>query len=291
MQMKESLNRYTEICDGALERFFGGFTDIPEKLKEAMAYSLFAGGKRFRPALTMAACEWFGGNAEEAADFGAAMEMIHTYSLIHDDLPAMDNDSLRRGKPTSHIVFGEAGAVLAGDALLSAALELLAEKSLQGGAYARAAYEIAKAAGLRGMLAGQWEDVETENTRVTPETLMRIHARKTAALITGSLLAGGIVGGAQEGQLAALRRLGLQMGVLFQIADDLLDVLGTKEELGKETGRDEKSHKNTYVTLFGLETAKEKGIEAENAALAILKELPENAFFTEMVHHFLRRTK
>jgi geranylgeranyl diphosphate synthase type II len=245
------------VIDARMRVLINGCT----ALREEMAYSVFAGGKRLRPRLLLAACETVGGAyGDTAVDFACAVEMIHTYSLIHDDLPAMDDDALRRGKPTSHIRFGEAAAILAGDALLNLAFEVMANcvATEPSEKTARAMAVIAKASGASGMIAGQAADMEYEGQNIDADTLMYIHANKTGALITACLEAGAILGGATDEAVRGYVRLGRNLGLAFQIRDDILDVTATEAQLGKPVGSDKKNRKNTYVSVYGLEKARDE---------------------------------
>ena len=226
----------------------------PEKLRDAMRYSLLSGGKRLRGVLALAACEMAGGTAEEALPFAAAVEMIHAYSLIHDDLPAMDNDSLRRGKPTSHIVYGEAIAILAGDALLTHAFEIMAQS---GHPRTLAALrEMARGAGIGGMLAGQALDITLEGSAPDKQMVEAIHRGKTAALLTAPVTAGLILAGATPQQVEAGRRYGYHLGMAFQIVDDLLDLEGDPALMGKTLGKDTREGKVTWPACAGIEQAR-----------------------------------
>ena len=242
-------------------------------LQEAMRYSLLAGGKRIRPVLCLATCRALGGDPAELLPTAAAIELIHTYSLIHDDLPAMDDDALRRGRPTSHVVYGEDVAILAGDALFAEAMRLIAER--QEGDASRvlgAVREIAAATGVDGMVGGQYVDV-TVGGRDEP-TLRLLHTLKTGRLIAASVGAALVLRAPEEAaaEAAALRRFAAELGVLFQIVDDILDVTGSDEELGKPSGSDERHGKVTYVSLFGLERARELAAESHAGAMAALAE-------------------
>jgi len=230
--------------------------DKPFKLWEAMRYSVFAGGKRLRPRLILAACSGFGGDEDAAMPFACAVEMLHTYSLIHDDLPEMDNDDLRRGKPTCHIAFGHGMAVLAGDALLNLAYEVMCGACAAKTARIKAMAEISRAAGAYGMVAGQAEDMLSENKTVDESTLLYIHDNKTAAIIRACIVAGGILGGADIKQEGVLSEAGGYLGRAFQIKDDLLDVTMSTQELGKPAMSDIKNNKATYVSLYGKDRAK-----------------------------------
>ena len=230
--------------------------NTPAVLWEAMRYSVFAGGKRMRPQLVIAACSGLGGDVDPALPFACAAEMIHTYSLIHDDLPDMDNDDMRRGKPTCHIKYGSAIAILAGDALLNLAYEIMSEACCKNPEHIGAMAAIAHASGAHGMVAGQVEDILSENKTIDESALLYIHANKTAAIIKACLEAGGILGGADFDQQAALLRIGENLGCAFQIRDDLLDVTMSTHEIGKPALSDIRNNKSTYVSMFGSERAK-----------------------------------
>jgi geranylgeranyl diphosphate synthase type II len=248
--------------DLALGRFLPAESAPPETLHRAMRYSVFAGGKRLRPVLVAAGAEAVGGRPDDVMPTACAVEMIHTYSLIHDDLPAMDNDDFRRGAPTSHKVFGEAIAILAGDALLTLAFRLLADSAPDGSDGGRRLHdvlvEIADAAGSAGMVGGQVADIESEGKKVGAETVDYIHTHKTAALIRASICAGAILAGGTDTQLSALRLVGRNLGLAFQITDDILDVTATTEELGKTAGKDQAQQKATYPAVHGIEASRRR---------------------------------
>lgn len=232
--------------------------DIPHKrVFEAMSYSLLAGGKRMRPVIMLYVCEMCGGNTEAALPFACAIEMIHTYSLIHDDLPAMDNDDLRRGRPTNHIQFDEATAILAGDALLNTAFEITSSKNdgVNAEDVLRVISVLARCSGANGMIGGQMIDIENENKSMTIDELKYLHSLKTGALIRASGVCGAIIAGANEKSIKAVDEFCSNLGIAFQIRDDILDVTGNEKELGKKTGSDLQNNKNTYVTLTSLEEA------------------------------------
>lgn len=283
MMIKEYLNDKRIVVEEALERFMlpadGPFTSHIE----AMRYSLFAGGKRIRPILCLAAGEAV--STDEAVfarllPIGVALECIHTYSLIHDDLPAMDDDDLRRGKPTNHTLFGEAGAILAGDGLLTYAFELLSRNGTEApppDARLAIIALIAKSAGSIGMVGGQSLDMIHENTRYPFETLKTIHKHKTGSLITCSVLAGAIAASATKSQLAALEIYGDNIGLAFQIVDDLLDATATTEQLGKAAGSDAERGKATYPGFFGIKKTRELAMEAVDRAVASLSDFDEKA--------------
>lgn len=253
--------------------------DGPEtRVVEAMRYSLFAGGKRLRPILCLAASEAVGGDPKAAMPAGCALEMIHTYSLIHDDLPAMDDDDLRRGKPTNHKVFGEAIAILAGDGLLTEAFVLLSDyNSLLPERAVQVIGVIAEAASYRGMVGGQVVDILSQNKRADLETVQQMHSRKTAALIAAATESGALAGKGSEAQVAALARYGRAIGLAFQIADDILDIEGDTELLGKTTGADEARGKVTYPAAVGLERSRQAANEMVNDALAALEGFDDRA--------------
>jgi geranylgeranyl diphosphate synthase type II len=236
-----------------------------DTLTQAMRYSLFSGGKRIRPILSIAATEAVAGAVTPVLPFACALELIHTYSLIHDDLPAMDDDDLRRGQPTSHLVFGEGIAILAGDALLTEAFRIMAEATAKPGVSQRRALqvltEIASAAGARGMVAGQADDLGAENRAIDLPTVEWIHIRKTGALIRAAVRAGALLGGARNDQLQRLTRYAEYLGLAFQIADDILDAEGSTAVTGKRTGRDQARHKATFPAVLGLSAAKERARE------------------------------
>ncbi|MGD7045547.1 polyprenyl synthetase family protein [Jeotgalibacillus proteolyticus] len=233
-------------------------SSAPDSLKKAMNYSLDAGGKRIRPILVLATIHSFGEECVKGLQTAAALEMVHTYSLIHDDLPSMDDDDLRRGKPTNHIVFGEALAILAGDALLTQSFSLITASSLSSEQKVRLISELARCSGPEGMVGGQVADIEGENKKLTIGELESIHYRKTGRLLQFAVLAGGVISGATETQLRHLEQFAMHIGLAFQIRDDILDVEGTEEEIGKPVGSDESRNKSTYPALLGMAGAKQK---------------------------------
>jgi len=242
-----------------------GWDGVPESLQNAIDHSLFAGGKRLRPALALGACEIIGGDDTSALPAACALEMVHTYSLIHDDLPAMDDDDLRRGRPTCHIVYGEALAILAGDALLTMAFDIAAQSG-----NALLIQEIARAAGVAGMVGGQVLDLEGEGKRLSLDAMRQVHACKTGALIRVAVRSGALLGGATPQQMAALTQYGESIGLAFQIADDILDVTSTDEVLGKPVGSDAENEKSTYPALLGIEKSKELANQAVEKAVTAL---------------------
>lgn len=275
MEFKKYLTEQCAVVEQALTRYMLTEQGPLANHIKAMRYSLFAGGKRIRPILALATAEALHAPTKNLLPAACALECIHTYSLIHDDLPAMDNDDLRRGKPTSHMVFGEAEAILAGDGLLSFAFELLthpdAQQSISPVAQLRMINLIAKAIGPEGMVGGQSLDLAAEGQTIPFEHLKLIHGYKTGALITASVQAGAIFGKATEEQFAALSRYGTQIGLAFQIIDDLLDVEGTTEDLGKTAGADVSRNKATYPAFFGVAETKVMARDAINAALTALE--------------------
>jgi geranylgeranyl diphosphate synthase type II len=252
------------LVDGALDRVLPSEDAVPVNLHRAMRYSVLAPGKRLRPTLVIAGAEAVGGAAESVLDTACALELIHAYSLIHDDLPAMDDDDYRRGRLTNHKVFGEAMAILAGDALLTLAFRLVADNTARLAdprMIARVVADVADAAGTDGMVGGQVVDIESEGKDVGPDTLEYIHRHKTAALIRVSLTAGATLAGGRAEQVAAIRRAGEALGLAFQIVDDILDVEGSLAELGKTAGSDVRKKKVTYPALHGLDVSKRKARE------------------------------
>jgi geranylgeranyl diphosphate synthase type II len=259
-----------------LERLVPPETVAPEQLHRAMRYSLLAGGKRLRPILVLATGEAFGASAGDLMPAACAIEMIHTYSLIHDDLPAMDNDDLRRGRPTCHRAFGEAVAILAGDALLTQAFRVLSSGSvaLIPERQVRVIREIATAAGtVDALLGGQMADIENEGKQAAPPVLEYIHRSKTGAMITASVVVGGVIGGASDQQIDKLRAYGERIGLAFQIADDILDVTSTSEQLGKTPGKDQAAHKATYPAIYGIAPSETRMRELVGEAVGLISSL------------------
>ena len=276
----QALEEHRVLVEEALDRALPPEKAWPETIHRAVRYSLFAGGKRIRPMLVMAAGDAVGAVREEVVPFACAVEMIHTYSLIHDDLPAMDNDDLRRGKPTSHKVFGEAIAILAGDALLTRAFHLLAEvpagwDAARVARRLRALALLGEAAGTSGLIGGQVEDLESERRAVDAPTLERLHRAKTGALLSACVRGGAILGGADDAMLARLGRYASAVGLAFQVVDDVLDATETAEQLGKTAGKDGKADKATYVRIHGLERSRALAQELRGEALAAVEGLGE----------------
>ena len=253
-----------------LDRLVPSETTPPVQLHRAMRYSLLAGGKRLRPVLVLAAGEAFGADTDDLMPAACAIEMIHTYSLIHDDLPAMDNDDLRRGRPTCHKAFGEAVAILAGDALLTQAFRVLASDAPHRNAerQVRVIREVATAAGtVEALIGGQMADIESEGKKVDATMLEYIHRSKTGAMITASVVVGGLLAGADEDQIEKLRKYGQRIGLAFQIADDILDVTSTSERLGKTPGKDQAANKATYPAIHGIAISEARARELVDEAV------------------------
>jgi len=271
--------------EAALRAYADAWADAPPRLIEAARYSLFAGGKRLRPALALGACEIVRGDDAPALPAACALEMIHTYSLIHDDLPAMDDDALRRGLPTCHVKYGEATAILAGDALLTMAFDALADTGS-----AEVVREVARAAGIGGMVGGQQMDLSAEGQALGIEGLQAIHRAKTGALIRCSVRVGAMLGGATPEQLNALSAYGEHIGLAFQIADDVLDVAGDEARIGKPVGSDAKSDKSTYPALLGLDRSRELASETVQAAIDALAAFgPEADDFRALARYIVER--
>ncbi len=282
-----TLSEYKVIVEKELERRFP-YDDVPQKLiLESSKYSLMAGGKRLRAAFLMEFCSIFGGSIEEALPFAAAIEMIHAYSLIHDDLPCMDNDDFRRGKPTNHKVYGEAIALLAGDNLLNSAYEVMLTESMSGSKYARAGALIAEAAGAYGMIGGQVLDIQ-EGIR-SEEDLKLMVSLKTGKLFYAACMAGAILGGAGLDSLPYVAEYAEKIGLAFQIVDDILDVKGDFEKLGKTINSDADNDKYTFVTAYGIEEARKKADKLTDEAIEALKCLPKSEFLRDIAEKLRRR--
>ena len=259
MEFYAQYDNTRRVVEESLTSFISGAENSPQKIIfDSMKYSLEAGGKRIRPVLLLETIKMMGGNCSAGIPFACAVEYIHTYSLIHDDLPAMDDDDLRRGKPTNHKVFGEAVAILAGDGLLNSAFEIMSGEILKNNCVGsvKAMNVIASCAGVNGMIAGQIVDIESEGRSISYEELRYLHSKKTGALIKASVMAGAYIAGANEEELKAVERYSENIGLAFQITDDILDVTGNTSELGKNTGSDIQNDKSTYVSLFGIEKAR-----------------------------------
>jgi len=282
------LTSRTEAVNKALDRLLPASTVRPATIHKAMRYSLFAGGKRLRPALCLAAAAACNGRETDALPLACAVECIHTYSLVHDDLPAMDNDDYRRGKLTNHRVFGEGIAVLAGDALLTQAFEIAAEcKGWPRYPHQKIIAELATAAGSLQLIAGQVADLEAEGKRIAADHLRYIHERKTSALLCCSVRLGGMSANCTETQLKALTGFGYHVGLAFQVIDDILDVTQTTEKLGKTAGKDTKAHKATYPSILGLEKSRQIAEDLTVRAFAALKPFHGRAVALEALARFL----
>lgn len=293
-ELKAFIEAKRELVDSFLERWLPGVEGSLSGVVEAMRYSLFAGGKRLRPILCLAAAEAVGGSQNDALPAACALELIHTYSLVHDDLPAMDDDDLRRGRPSNHKVFGEAQAILAGDALLTEAFNLLAEVpgGVEPARVLRVIKIVSEAAGRSGMVGGQHLDLWMETQQdVSLEILEATHRLKTGALITASLEAGAVLGGGDKDEVRALVEYGRRVGLAFQVADDILDVVGTTEELGKPAGSDEAGGKATYPAILGLSESKRRALELAGQAVDELAIFGESAEpLRELAQYIVERT-
>lgn len=269
MELKKYLEENKRFIEDSLLESLGD-SSIPAKLFESMAYSLRAGGKRLRPILVMAGAEAVGGDVKDVMNAAMAIEMIHTFSLIHDDLPAMDDDDLRRGKPTNHKVYGEAIAVLAGDGLLIQAFDLLTRNATDPALSMKVANDFAVAAGACGMTGGQVIDMESTGKLISEEELNKLHAYKTGALLRVSVVSGAKLSGASDEEIAALESYGADIGLAFQIQDDVLDIEGDEKLLGKDVGSDEGNLKSTYPAIIGLAESKKKARELIERAISAL---------------------
>lgn len=281
MNFKHAYEQDKLLVDQALERCFTDSTAPYHRLLESMHYSLTAGGKRLRPVLVLAFCRACGGDVEQALPAACALEMVHTYSLIHDDLPCMDNDDLRRGKPTNHVVFGECTATLAGDALQAEAFRTILESDLPVEARAECARLLSEAAGVNGICGGQQLDMEGDGKLLTKEQLTEIHTRKTAAMIRAACRMGIACGSGSERQIEAADAYAQALGLAFQIRDDMLDVISTNEELGKPIGSDAQEQKTTFMSLFGLERCEREVHELTERAAAVVEDVFPNAEFLQ----------
>lgn len=293
MEMREELKVRTAEVEAVIERYLPEESGHQKTIFEAMNYSMRAGGKRLRPMLMQETYRLFGGTGHEIEPFMAAIEMIHTSSLIHDDLPCMDNDELRRGLPTTWVKYGYDMAVLAGDALLIYAVETAAKAfsmTEHTERVGRAIGLLASKTGIYGMIGGQVVDVELTNQPVPQDKLDFIYRLKTGALLEAAMMTGAVLGGADEAELRAVEQMASAIGLAFQIQDDILDVTGTAEQLGKPVLSDEKNNKTTYVTLFGIEKAKQDVAEISGRAVEILQKLPgENLFLERLIQMLITR--
>lgn len=291
---EERDNRLIEI-EKILRAYLPEETGYAKTLIEAMNYSVLAGGKRLRPMLMRETYQMFGGREKIIEPFMAAIEMIHTYSLVHDDLPAMDNDEYRRGRKTTHVVYGECMAILAGDALLNYAFETAAKAFImepENPNIGTALAVLAGKAGIYGMVGGQTADIEAENmgNQVTREHILYIHEHKTAALVQSAMMIGAILAGAEKTQVAVIEKIAYNVGIAFQIQDDILDITSSLEVLGKPVGSDEKNHKTTYVILEGIEKSREDVKTLSEEAIQLLVSFEEkNEFLSELLSHLITR--
>ena len=281
--MPSTYEEFRALVEAELEKLFSGCEDMPQhRLFEAMRYSLLAGGKRLRPVLVLAFCEATGGKTESALPVAIAVEMLHTYSLIHDDLPCMDNDELRRGKPTNHIIFGEFTAVLAGDALQAEAFGTILRSELPAEIRVECARALTDAAGADGICGGQQLDMESNGKKLSEDELTEVQTRKTGSLLAAACLMGAIVGGAEEKQKEAALVYGSALGVAFQIRDDMLDELSTTEELGKPVGSDKRGEKATFMSLYGREECERRiGKLTDYAKKTVAEAFPAPTFLMD----------
>jgi geranylgeranyl diphosphate synthase type II len=291
--LKQILEQGQQTIDATLEKLLPAATVRPDSIHRAMRHSVFAGGKRLRPILCMEAARMIAGALPEGIEeLGSALEMLHTYSLIHDDLPALDNDDLRRGKPTCHVVFGEALAILAGDALQTQAYEVMARLKCSAEARVEIIEEIARGTGtVDGMIGGQVKDLEAERQKPDAATLEYIHRSKTGALITSSLVSGGLYAGGTQTEIQRLRDFGRAVGLAFQIVDDVLDVTQSSEQLGKTAGKDAASEKATYPSLFGVDESLRRADALISSGCAALDSFAQRAQTLKELAHFLVERK
>ena len=300
-QIQEAIQRRAADIEEIIRAYLPAETGYQRTVLEAMNYSILAGGKRLRPILMQETYKMFGGSGREVEPLMAAIEMIHTYSLVHDDLPAMDNDEYRRGRKTTHTVYGEAMGILAGDGLLNLAWETAMQAFPMGEQgetahmqrIAGAVAVLARKAGVYGMIGGQTADIQAEEAeQVSMEQLLFIHEHKTAALIQAAMMAGAILAGANEQQIRQMERCAYNIGIAFQIQDDILDVTGTMEELGKPIGSDEKNHKQTYVTIRGVEASAREVERLSREAMEILSSVEgDSGFLRELTAFLIHRRK
>ncbi len=293
--MNREIGRRAEEIEKIIKEYLPKEEGYQKTIMKAMNYSILAGGKRLRPMLMLETYRLFGGTSKTIYPFMAAIEMIHTYSLVHDDLPAMDNDEYRRGRKTTHIVYGEAMGILAGDALLNYAFETASgafQLEPENPAVGQAMLVLARKAGIYGMIGGQVVDVESEGTVIDKEKLDFIHLHKTSALLESAMVIGAILAGANKEEQNLVEKAAGKIGLAFQIQDDILDITSTTEELGKPVGSDEKNGKNTYVAFEGLEKSKEDVKKISESAMEDLQKLPyENPFLIELIKELIERKK
>ncbi len=294
MDWKAAVNRTIKLVDVALDGFLPIADVMPTAIHQAMRYSIFAGGKRLRPVLVLAAAEAVGGQEEAVLPVACALEIIHTYSLIHDDLPAMDNDDFRRGRPTNHKVFGEAMAILAGDGLLTIGLEVLAQQATMPGVHPHVVLqvisEVAQAAGTLGMKGGQVADMEAMHQATSVDLLNYIHSHKTGALFRASVRSGALLANASPGQLTALTSYAENLGLAFQITDDILDIEGDPDKIGKDVGSDQRNEKATFPSVYGLAESHIMAQETVQQALAALADFgPSAELLRDIARYVLAR--
>jgi geranylgeranyl diphosphate synthase type II len=280
-----------ELVDGVLDRWLPAADLEPRRLHEAMRYTVFAGGKRLRPAVARAACQVAGGEDADVLPVAAALELLHTYSLIHDDLPAIDDDALRRGRATCHERYDEVTAILAGDALQTQAFLVLAERTPRREAVPGLVLELARAAGTEGMVGGEIADIEAEGRPPDRAVVEHIHARKTAALFRASAVMGGMAAGAPDGTQAALAEYGTALGLAFQIVDDVLDETGDAQSLGKSPGKDRAARKMTYPAAVGLEESRRRARACADRAIAALRGLPDPGILAALADFTVTRIR
>ncbi len=289
--LKKDMKEKQELVNIILDRYLPRKDEYPKEIHKAIRYSVFAGGKRLRPYLTMLAYGIFNENVEPITPVAAAIEMIHTYSLIHDDLPDIDDDEYRRGKKSCHAMFGDGVALLAGDALLISAFELVTLAEIEPKLRVQFIRELASAAGIKGLIAGQMVDIESEGKKVDKNTLNYIHENKTAKLINLSLRFGALAGAAKEKELAAIEEYGKNIGLVFQIVDDLLDVEGTQEELGKSIGKDANVQKATFPSVYGIAESRAKAAELTEKARQAISVLGDKAILLDTLAEYLLTRK
>lgn len=286
--MRKQLEDRIKLIDSSLDTFVPVVANPQEEIYHAMRYSLMAGGKRLRPILIVEVARLFGKDWDDVKEFACALEMIHTYSLIHDDLPAMDNDDLRRGMPTNHIKFGESTAILAGDALLNKAFEIATTAThLKSNTIIRALQVLSKSSGTEGMIGGQVVDIASEGKKITSDELKYIHSLKTGSIIRSACVIGAIIADATDDEIDAVDEFATNLGIAFQIRDDILDVTGTAEELGKPIGSDAYLNKNTYVSIYGPDKANELVLEFSQKAKEALNKFGDKALFLNNLTDYL----
>jgi geranylgeranyl diphosphate synthase, type II len=289
VHLEDRLKDVAALVDARLDALLPPATEIPTELHQAMRHSCLAPGKRIRPALALAACQSVGGSLEDALDAGCAIEMVHCFSLIHDDLPAIDNDDLRRGRPTCHKVFGEAVAILAGDALFALAYGTLAKIKGRPERIVSCLEKLSSAAGSLGLVGGETIDILSEGLPIDADTLEQIHVRKTGALMQAACTIGGILGGGTPEEVETLSKYGYLIGHAFQVADDILNEVSTAEELGKAVGSDRERGKATYPALYGLEKSRSVALQWVDDAIVCVRSLPNAASLPELARYSVER--